>query len=42
MTRRQVERLAAMNDSDRGLSMHELLELLDAGCPPEIAFDIAS
>lgn len=42
MTEDQVKKLCAMADSERGVSMHELLELLDAGCPVETAFDIAS
>lgn len=42
MTRAQVDALAEIPDADRGVSMHELLELLDSGCPVETAFDIAS
>lgn len=42
MTREQVDKLYELAESERGCSMHQLIELLDAGCPPEIAFDIAS
>lgn len=41
MTEDQVAKLCEIPDAERGLSMHELLELLDSGCPPETAFDIA-
>lgn len=42
MTREQVDALTEIPDSERGVSMHELLELLDSGCPVDVAFDIAS
>lgn len=42
MTREQVDKLAEIPESELGCSMHELLELLDAGCSPDVAFDIAS
>ncbi len=42
MTLKQAEALAEIPEEGRGISMHGLLEILDAGCDPDIAFDIAS
>lgn len=34
--------LADQAEAERGCSLHEVVELLEQGCPPEVAFDIAS
>lgn len=38
----QAEALSLIPDERRGISMHGLLEILEQGCDPDVAFDIAS
>jgi hypothetical protein len=42
MTIEAASSLVEESQGERGCSLHEVVELLESGCPPEVAFDIAS